>query len=204
MPSKKKRRMRLTMTNETGKARLFFALPAGGIADCLRPVREELGRFQREIKSVAPENYHITLKFLGETGEETFRRITEDFRALAPVVPPVPFTLKGLGGFPGVRNARVLWCGLDLDREAVNSLQGAIEALSERHGFARETRSFEPHLTLARMKREMKMPHALAEYFLENSETVFGESGFTRIVLFRSELRRDGPLYTEAAEIALK
>ena len=71
-----------------------------------------------------------------------------------------------------------------------------IEELGEKCGFRKEARPFQPHLTLARVKREMTLPPECTAYVTSRKDTVFGRSVFDRIVLFKSELRREGPLYT--------
>lgn len=190
------------MNNER-MTRCFIALPARGTGKALAPVHEELNRYSRTLKTVAPENYHITLKFLGDTGERALARMRDDFRALDPGVPAIPFILRGIGAFPDIRRARVVWCGLDLDRAEVERLRLLIEDLGEKYGFRKESRHFQPHLTLARVKWEMKLPPECADYVTARKDTVFGGSVFDRIVLFKSELRREGPLYTVLEEKVL-
>lgn len=188
------------MTNEAGMTRLFFALPAEGIRDFLLPVYGRLNDFTRVLKTVAPENYHITLKFLGETKTEIFQLLRQDFQRLVINSRAVPFALRGLGAFPDARRARVLWCGLDVDAGSISLIQNIIEELSEKHGFKKENRAFQPHLTLARTRKDMKIPTPLIDYVTSNKDAVFGESAFKRIVLFKSDLRRDGPVYTAMEE----
>ena len=188
------------MTNEPGMTRLFFALPCDFIQDFLRPVYGRLNSFPRALKTVAPENYHITLKFLGETKQEIFQLLRQDFQRLDIDAATVPYTLRGLGAFLDARRARVLWCGLDVDGGSICLIQNAIEELSEKHGFKKENRAFQPHLTLARTRKDMKIPPSLAEYVTANRDTIFGESMFKRIVLYKSDLRRDGPVYTAMEE----
>ncbi len=188
------------MTNNTATIRLFFAMPADGLQEALRPVFERLTGFRRAVRPVGPDNYHITLKFLGETDQNTLNRLIDDYRTLDPSVPALPFTLRGLGAFPDIRRARVLWCGLDLDLTVMERARACIEDLSEKHGFKKESRPFQPHLTLARVRKDMKLPPDCAGYIAAHKDTVFGTSRFDRIVLFKSELRREGPLYTALEE----
>jgi len=192
------------MMNETGMVRLFFALPCDFVQDFLRPVYERLNAFPRALKTVTPDNYHITLKFLGETKQETFRLLRQDFQRLDFDYAAVPYTLRGLGAFPDVRRARILWCGLDVDVGSASLIQNAVEGLCAKYGFKNENREFQPHLTLARTRKDMKIPASIAEYVAASKDTAFGESIFKRIVLFKSDLRRDGPEYTAMEERQLK
>jgi RNA 2',3'-cyclic 3'-phosphodiesterase len=189
--------------SDTQRVRLFFALPIPGADILLRPVYERLAAFPRLLKAVAPGQYHITLKFLGETETDTSRRLREDFRTYDPGIAAQPCVLKGLGAFPGIRRPRVVWCGLEMDRDALHCVQRDIENLAAVHGFAQESRPFAPHLTLARVRGEGKAPEELGRYLAENAATAYGDSRFDRIVLFKSELRKEGPLYTVLEEIRL-
>ncbi len=188
------------MMNTSATVRLFFAMPAEGLRESLMPVHEQLSGFRQSVKTVEPENYHVTLKFLGETNRDILGSLIADFNALDPGIPALPFTLRGLGAFPDLRRARVLWCGLDLDLAIMERAISLIEDLSERHGFKKEFRPFQPHLTLARVRKEMKLPPQCADYIAAQKNTIFGSSRFDRIVLFKSELRREGPLYTALEE----
>ena len=191
--------------NDTGeRTRVFFAMTADGMAGALRPVHDELMRFRRAVKAVEPVNYHITLQFLGDTGQDTLNQLRGEFRGLEPGIPALPFTLKGLGAFPNIRRPSVLWCGLDLDMSVIERARSMVEDLTGRHGFIKETRPFKPHLTLGRVRKEVKLPPECADYVAANRDTVFGALRFDRIILFKSELRRDGPLYTALEEKALR
>jgi len=192
------------MTNEFGMTRLFFALPAEGTRDLLLRVYGRLNTFPRALKTVAPENYHITLKFLGETKQKIFQLLRQDFQCFDIDSAAVPYTLRGLGAFPDAQRARVLWCGLDVDGGSICLIQNSIEELCVKYGFKKENRAFQPHLTLARTRKDMKIPASLVEYVTANRDTVFGESMFKRIVLYKSDLRRDGPVYTAMEERKLK
>lgn len=192
------------MTNNSAMTRLFFAMPDEGMKEALRPVHEELARFRRAVKTVEPDNYHITLQFLGDTKQDTLSRLRDDFRALDPGVPALPFTLRGLGAFPDIRKAGVLWCGLDLDMAIMERARALIEALTVKYGFEKESRPFQPHLTLARVRKEMKLPLECADYIAAHKNTTFGASRFDRIVLFKSELMREGPRYTVIEEKPLR
>ena len=192
------------MTIESGMTRLFFALPCDFIQDFLRPVYERLNTFPRALKAVEPENYHITLKFLGETKQEIFQLLRKDFLRFDIDAAVVPYTLRGLGAFPDARRARVIWCGLDIDGASICMIQNAIEELSEKHGFKRENRAFQPHLTLARTRKDLNIPPSLVDYVTANRDTVFCKSMFNRIVLYKSDLRKDGPVYTAMEERQLK
>jgi 2'-5' RNA ligase len=189
--------------SEGGPLRLFFALTADGVQEPLAEVFSYLSKFPRVLKTIGPQNYHITLKFLGETGFDTYKKLRDDFAGLALDIGPIGFKLRGLGGFPDEKRARVIWCGLIADPTRMRTIYRSIENLSENHGFKKEDRAFTPHFTLARTRREKKLPSEIVRYLSENNNTLYGESHFMSIVLFKSELGTQGAKYTALEEVRL-
>src|SRR5271168_3748840 len=129
--------------------RLFIALD---FPDAVRrALRELIARLKPEsagARWVRPEGMHVTLKFLGETGEE---KLVPLKAALAKIhsAEPVDMHFRGLGFFPNERRPRVIWCGVEATPNLAD-LAGAVESALEPLGIPRETRAFTPHLTLAR------------------------------------------------------
>lgn len=184
--------------------RLFIALPIEDDAlPLLGGVHAAIGSWGSLLKVVPPENYHITLKFLGNCDDDLARRIESAFGGLHVGSGEIAFTLRGLGTFPNIKRANVLWCGLETDREAVRALYGEIERFASAFGFEEERRDFVPHLTLARVRRGKKLSGEVAGYIEGNGETVFGESSFRRVVLFSSQLTSRGPVYSELVALDL-
>ena len=102
-------------------------------------------------KIVRPENWHITLRFLGETNAvqaEAIRAHLDQHLMVAPF----RMRLAGLGGFPRERKASVLWMGLAGDLEPLSALAEECEAAAVRAGFEPEGRPFHPHVTLSRIR----------------------------------------------------
>ncbi len=178
--------------------RLFIALPfdekaRASLADTARLI----GSFAGRIKGVSPDTYHITVKFLGGVDRDLADRVAREFGALDIGRGKIPYTIQGLGAFPSLSRASVLWAGVIAQGDGLVSLFRFIEDFSAALGFARETRAFRPHLTLGRVKGEGGAPGPLKEHFMSNRDRVFAESAFSRLVLYESELRPEGPLYTE-------
>jgi 2'-5' RNA ligase len=189
----------MNMNADTSYLRLFFALPADGIQEPLDDVYRYIKKFD-QVKIVSPGNFHITLKFLGNTRYDIFEKLRDDFTRISFSVPPLIFNLNGLGGFPNVRRARVIWCGLMGNVTGVASINRDIEDLAERHGFKKETRGFAPHITLARVRNNERLPEDLIQYLEDNGDTLYGKVQFNRLVLFKSELRKGGPVYSAMSE----
>ena len=82
--------------------------------------RERIHRASRALRDprlpvrwVAPDNYHLTLKFLGEVRAERVPRVIEILARVALGCPPFSADLAGFGAFPSIRRPRVLWLGTD-------------------------------------------------------------------------------------------
>lgn len=126
--------------------RLFIALD---IDDSIRrriaTFVEGMRGFAPDVRFVGPESFHITLKFLGETDK------------LEPIVAalkevhgqPIAMTFRGYGFFPGAKNARVFWTGIEAGQELQN-LVSEIDKEMTGLGFEREKGPYRAHLTLAR------------------------------------------------------
>ena len=160
----------------------------------------------RAVRWVAPENIHLTLKFLGDVPPAQIDAITEALRRAASTATPFSFELVGFGCFPSARRPRVLWVGIRETSGSLQSLQEAVEKELGQLGFKREERGFSPHLTLGRVREEAPAS-AVREIgqLMEKLEFgVLGQQEVTSIHLFKSDLRPTGPIYTSLAELPLR
>jgi RNA 2',3'-cyclic 3'-phosphodiesterase len=178
--------------------RLFFAVDVRCPA-ALRRVVIDLGGLGRAVKAVDPDQLHVTLKFLGATPADLVPRLAD---VLSHAEFPAAFdvSLVGLGAFPSAQRPSVLWAGL----EPVGPLQQmarTLEAAVEPLGFARESRPFRPHVTVARVR--FRPPPAVGALLLDEAATNFGSVRIDSVVLYRSDTTTHGPQYTRLARVAL-
>lgn len=96
-----------------------------------------------------PEQFHLTLRFIGEVDGGTFADVADGLSEVA--CPPFSLRLGGVGHFPPRGRPRVLWVGIGAD-PALTRLHGQIESRLRLLGIAPEGRKFAPHVTLARLK----------------------------------------------------
>lgn len=96
-----------------------------------------------------PENYHITLRFIGDVNDDR----EAELRSVLDAVEADAFTLKplGLGVLPSRRNPRVLTINMAAS-DPIQALYESVEAVLAEAGVDREQRSYRPHLTIARLK----------------------------------------------------
>lgn len=143
-----------------------------------------------------PEQFHLTLRFIGEVEQGTFYEIGEALTAVSH--PPIELRLKGLGQFPPRGAPQTLWAGMEAP-EALTSLKRRIERALESVGLAPERRKFWPHVTLGRFRSpppEDRFGSWLAGRSLFRS-SAFPVSAFG---LYSSLLRPEGPLHALEAE----
>jgi RNA 2',3'-cyclic 3'-phosphodiesterase len=136
--------------------RLFVAidLPAAlkdkliAIADRLRLPGYDAVRWVR------PDSFHITIKFLGETPVSRIPAIEQAIAALAARQRRFDLTIGGMGFFPSGANTNHIYVGISGDLATLSSLHRAAEAAFETLGYAPENKSFKPHITLGRLRKE--------------------------------------------------
>ncbi len=166
-------------------------------------LRAELGRRQqafratcRDARWTRPEGTHLTLKFLGEISDEQVEQVRGALGALEKFA-PFEVEVTGFGFFPDARRPRVFWAGVE-GAEAVAALAGRVEAALEPLGFARERRSFSPHLTLARFKVPRPQP-ALAKAVEQLKDASLGRFQVSEFFLYESQLSPQGARYRKVA-----
>jgi len=183
------------------RAFLAIELP-GTIQKKIEEVQKDLKLSLADVRWVAPENIHLTLKFFGNIEESDIEPILESIGK--PARKTLPFSLKvgGIGGFPNLKNPRVIWMGLEDRMGILVNFQGQLEKESEKTGFQSEERSFHPHLTLGRMKSNRGRSELVGR--MERlKEEVFGDFQVEKVVLFKSDLTPVGPIYTPLREVRL-
>lgn len=127
--------------------RLFVGIPlAAAVIGELAAVSARLKSKEDGLRWTAPESWHITLQFLGNTAEEKYACLVERLRQVHS--PPVPVRLEELGLF---ERAGVFFAGVGLT-PGLLSLEQRVAAATGLCGFAHETRPYQPHITLARDK----------------------------------------------------
>ncbi|HJS58700.1 MAG TPA: RNA 2',3'-cyclic phosphodiesterase [Vicinamibacteria bacterium] len=146
------------------------------------------------MKWVRPNAIHLTLRFLGPSTPDALECLKPRLASAAFACSAADARLTGFGLFPERGAPRVLWVGLEFAAPLLK-LQADTEAASVGCGFAPEPRRFAPHLTLGRWREHGPRP-ALPDVGM-------GVAHLDRLVLYRSELRRGGAIYTPLATFPL-
>ncbi len=148
-------------------------------------------------RPVRPENWHLTLRFLGEVNEAAADRVVREVDA-AERGPAFRIRWGSLGAFPRPRRANVLWLGLERGAEEAERLAAVVEEATEAAGFPPEDRPFRSHLTLSRLRPDQDVTPVL-----EAVPPLGLAMPVDRVVLFGSHLGPGGPRYEQVESFPL-
>jgi 2'-5' RNA ligase len=127
--------------------RLFVALtPPGEVVRELLSATAGLREVAPELRWTRPEQWHLTLAFLGKVGDDVLDELTRRLGRTAARHRPLSLSLGGGGRF----GHQVLWTGVRGDRDGLRRLAASAQAAGRRSGLPVEQRPYRPHLTLAR------------------------------------------------------
>ena len=176
--------------------RLFVAL------DLPDGVRRHLallaGRGIPGARWVTPANYHLTLRFIGETPGYVAEEIDHALAGLK--ARSFALTLAGLGTFSKGGRSTALWVGVERN-PSLDHLRGKIETALQRAGLEPERRRFAPHVTLARLDN---VPDAKLGAFMQANNLFRADPvPVEHFTLFSSLLGNEQPVYVAEAEYAL-
>ncbi len=170
-------------------------------------VIEEIAKIQAMLKKAGgdirwsrPEGFHLTLKFLGDIQKNRVAAILAALNEALKEDPPLSIVARGLGAFPQVKRPRVLWVGLQ--GEGLKELTDKIEQELIFLDFPPEDRDFTPHITLGRV-RSLKGWQQVLPIVQEKQAEQFGESQVSEVVLYSSDLKPGGAVYTPLGKVVL-
>jgi len=143
------------------------------------------------------ENMHLTLKFIGDVSPANVELLSQMLTAETMGCAPFRMQIGGLGSFPTSRRARVIWVGIQAPA-ALASLQRGIQSAAARLGYESETRPFSPHLTIGRVRQQVRASdQQRVRAALEQTQVGdLGAAAVTAVHLFKSELKPSGAEYT--------
>ena len=177
---------------------LAFELPPE-IREQIEEISRELRQSRLPARWVRVENIHLTIVFLGSIEANVVEDLKETVGSVVRGFTGVAVKLSGVGVFPNVRKPRVLWIGLDGDREGLSRLRDELQQALTVFGLREEKRPFQAHLTLGRFKDRLDDDEELKRV-LERYHDIASElHSLHELVLFKSDLKPSGPVYTKMA-----
>jgi 2'-5' RNA ligase len=215
--------------------RLFVAIsPPEDVKDRIEQAQHQLRRVMPAniVRWTRREQFHLTLKFLGNVAATRVKELTEALRSACFGVGALRLRAERIGFFPGARSPRVLWVGVRDEKGALPRLQQSVETnlnkfiedaarpgsagvspassedvVSARGlppGRRRSQEAFVGHITLGRIQRILRSESEILSQATDGlANSFFGEWTANHVELIRSELSSGGSRYTTLAEIPL-
>ncbi len=169
------------------------------IKTVLAALQNKLRRAAATVSWTKPENIHLTLKFLGEIEEQKLGQIESACLAAAAETASFTLNISDAGAFPDHKQPRVIWVGLGGETASLTDLQSRLDQRLSELGFEKETRPFQAHLTLGRVKAPKNTRELMAE--LINYRPPALSFVVDEIVLMRSQLHPAGSIYTPLTRV---
>lgn len=143
------------------------------------------------VRWVAPDNIHVTLKFLGWCDPSLVDGIVYMMEQATEFL-PLRLDVGGVGAFPSVGSARVIWVGAHDPEGKIEKIYRTLDKAAVKYGFKREKRKYVPHITVGRArKKPISLTGELIRRFVDRSVLDVSD-----IVLFSSMLKSTGAEYT--------
>ena len=157
------------------------------------------------VKWVEPENIHLTLKFLGNIKAAVTSDIIRAMEGAARGIPPLHLNIDKLGAFPDIQRVQIVWVGLTGELDKLKKLQSRIDKALVGLGFPGEKRPFSPHLTVARF-RDRATPadrQGIGRLITDTGFQSRLDFNASSVHLMRSQLTREGPIYSRLGSVSL-
>ena len=184
--------------------RTFIAVEIGpDVQKSLKTIQEHLKTPGADVKWVNPSIIHLTLKFLGEIPSEKVKKVSEWLPEISVRFGRIRTSINHLGVFPSSGMPRVVWAGMEENAEQLIHLAQSLEEALGKIGFAKEKKSFHPHVTLGRVRSSRccdQLRKAIQEYAFPSPLTFSVE----KIIFFQSTLTPQGSIYTPLTIVPLK
>lgn len=152
-------------------------------------VADRFGRVEIPGKVTPPQNWHITLRFLGTIDDPTYDRFLGSMDA-DHLGRSFRIGLGGLGAFPNLRRATVLWSDINRGAGELGELAGVAEESAQSAGLSPEDRPFRAHLSLSRIR-----PPENVTRLVESTPDLDLSWRCDSVVVYESVLERGHPHY---------
>lgn len=180
--------------------RIFIGLPieSESALQLAETWRNDRPLNQNRLIWVSPDNWHITLYFLGDTQEFIIELLQQLIEESFSQTPAFTTQLIGTGLFPNNHHPKVLWLGIE-NLQLLMSGYLHLGDLLRNNGLSLDNKPLKPHLTLARI-RNLNYRAAFESMLKGYQNYNFGNIAINRVTLYESTLTPNGPVYTPLFE----
>lgn len=181
--------------------RLFIAV------DFDNDTKQKICDLQRELRKHSTkgrwkyiDNFHLTLKFLGEVKPYKIDLLGQSIKKAADLAVPFVVKINELGRFDGKDAIRALWLGVEGGTDRLRTLAEKIDTQLSIIGFEKEKRAYTPHVTIA---QDVIFDTDFANIKNIIDKFNFDEMYINKIVLMKSEQIENKRIYTPVKEYLL-
>ena len=171
-------------------------------------IKRELDGLVSKLREVAPDirwvraaNLHLTMRFLGDVPKDSVADLAAGLARNLSGFGPFEISLAGIGGFPNLKKARVIWVGGGQGAERLYELAPLVEKSCRDCGFGAADKPFSSHLTIGRVK--FPKGHEKLITLVESMDFESPLFEVEEVAIFKSDLLPAGPRYTRLETIRL-
>jgi 2'-5' RNA ligase len=174
--------------------RIFIAYKINFDKNLLNIYNRFMNEFSSEsIKWINSDNIHLTIKFIGDTEIQKIDKIVSVLEDVAQNLTPFNLIIRNAGVFNDFINPKVLWFGIDHNKN-LNKIFMSLNELLEELGIEKENKDFKPHITIGRIK-SMNNKTNFKKFVSFLSKDVYQEFVVNNIELYESILTSNGSIY---------
>ena len=178
--------------------RVFVAVEISN-DEILKDIQIFQKNIQIDAKPTKIDQIHFTLKFLGEIDEVKCEQVKDVVKKIS--FSSFDISLKGVGGFPNLKNPRIIWIGSDNNgAEKLIAIVNEIGLKLSALGFEND-KKFKSHLTIFRARSKI---NDISVMMREYQTVEFGTQTVSKIKVKRSVLSPKGPEYSDLLEVNAK
>ncbi len=176
--------------------RAFIAIEIDSeIKNKLSEYLSKLKRTGADVKWVAPENIHLTLKFIGYIEKETLINLNKIINYAVSSIVPFSISIGNIGAFPSLNKPRVVFVCVQEQGNNLLRIYEKIDKGVEPLGIKKESKKYVGHITLGRVKSQNNISK-LKNALISGTECYFGLEKVSSLSLMQSKLTPTGPIYT--------
>ncbi len=189
-----------SVTGECYRAFIAIDLPECVKSFIYETVSPVIRKLKSQVKWVAVENFHLTLRFIGNISIPASDVLREKMRSVVVGYDEMEFEIRSSGVFPSWKEPRVLWIGLNPTRGDLLGLQKKVEEIVQSVGYPPEKQRFHPHITVGRVKNESAyVSRVWGSVEIPPVEPFV----ISKVTLFRSNLLPTGAVYERVEDFLL-
>ena len=174
--------------------KIFLSIPVPNMVKNIKQMLTSTCENERaEIRWVKHNNLHLTVQFLGSVSDEKISKIIKEVENVVSSINSFVLTVSETGCFPNTSKPSVLYLGVRGNIEALKALVVKINNKMSQIGFKKDSESFIPHITVAKINYPQKFNPDLSIFLNSTYDEV--EFSVDKIQLLESKSFAEGMVY---------